>query len=133
MSVWQPCASRLHGCCATTYKQSKSAGGYSDFRINENTFAITFRGNAATFEETIELYLLRRAADLTLEHGFDYFVILSEHGRTRKGSIGYSGLRIPIVAPGASMHIRCFHEPPDTDDTVICAAKFLDFNFPSER
>ena len=116
--------------CATPYQALGSRGGYHNYRITGDTFKVSFRGNSATRLETVELYLLRRAAEITLEHGFTYFVLLSEEGRTRKGSLGYSGIKVPVVSPGAAMQIRCFHERPPDADTVIDANEFLGYNFP---
>ncbi|MGE3142309.1 MAG: hypothetical protein AB7L65_03220 [Hyphomonadaceae bacterium] len=36
---------------------------------------VTFRGNSLTDRETVETYLLYRAAEATVQHGFDYFVV----------------------------------------------------------
>ena len=58
--------------CATPYKPRKRSFGYSDYRIAPDVFAVSFKANASTNEETAELYLLRRASELTLEHGFEY-------------------------------------------------------------
>ena len=121
----------IMGGCATTYKKQKSGGGYSDYRITTNVFSVSFRGNPATQEEDVEKFLLRRACDLTLEHGYKYFVVIAEKGRTRSGSVGYSGVKIPVVTPGETIHIKCYHEPLETE-VLIDAAEFLRFNFAEE-
>jgi hypothetical protein len=120
----------VSGGCATPYKSADSGGGYSDFRITTDVFAVSFRGSAGTLEETVDRYLLRRASELTLEHGFTYFVILSEKERTRSSSLGYSGFKIPVVAPGTTLWIRCFQDLPPDHEVAIDAADFLRFNFP---
>ena len=114
--------------CATPYRALKTRTGYFDHRITEDTFTVGFRGNAATREETVELYVFRRAAELTLQHGYKYFVVLDEKGRTRTGSIGYSGVKFPVVAPGSSCQIKCFHQRPEDWETVIDAAEFMRYN-----
>jgi hypothetical protein len=117
--------------CATPYQSARSSGGYTDFRITKDVFAVSFRGSVGTYEETVDKYLLRRASELTLEHGFTHFMILSEKERTRSSSFGYSGLKIPMVAPGTSVWIRCFKDMPlTTDGLVIDAEEFLRFNVP---
>ena len=90
-----PVVVAVFGGCATTYKSSDGGDGYSDFRVSTNVFAVSFRGNPGTKEEMVDKYLLRRASELTLEHGFAYFVILSEKERTRSSSFGYSGTKFP--------------------------------------
>ena len=117
--------------CATPYKKEKGGRGYSDFRIANDMFSVSFRGNPVTQEEDVDKYLLRRASDLTLEHGYTYFVVIAQKGRTRSGSIGYSAVKIPVVTPGETIHIKCFHQRPDAE-VAINAADFLRFNFPEE-
>lgn len=57
---------------------SKSPYGFSDQKIEENRYRIVFRGNSSTDRETVETFLLYRAAELTLESGFDYFVVTEQ-------------------------------------------------------
>ncbi len=120
----------VSGGCATPYKSAAAGSGYSDFRVSTDVFAVSFRGNTSTLEETVDKYLLRRASELTLEHGFTHFVILSEKERTRSSSVGYSGFKIPFVAPGTAVWIQCFKDPPPDRGLLINAADFLRFNFP---
>src|SRR5437899_186277 len=48
-------------------------GGYSEIRIEPNRWRVTFTGNSMTSRETVEGYLLYRAAELTLQSGADWF------------------------------------------------------------
>jgi hypothetical protein len=50
-------------------------GGYSDQRIEDNRYRVTFTGNSMTSRETVETYLLYRAAQLTVDRGYDWFVM----------------------------------------------------------
>lgn len=54
---------------------SRVSGGYSDLRIDETHYRVSFAGNRLTSRERVESYLLFRAAELTLLKGYDYFVI----------------------------------------------------------
>lgn len=49
--------------------------GYSDQQIEPDRFRVTFAGNSYTGRETVERYLLYRAAQLTVERGFDHFIL----------------------------------------------------------
>src|SRR5258705_13439005 len=49
------------------------SGGYRDRQIEANRFRITFSGNSMTSRDTVETYLLYRAAELPLQHGYDWF------------------------------------------------------------
>lgn len=53
----------------------KVSGGYSETRIANNRYQVNFAGNSLTSRERVEGYLLYRAAELTLEKGFDWFEI----------------------------------------------------------
>jgi hypothetical protein len=48
-------------------------GGYSEQRLSENQYRVVFTGNARTAPEQVERLLLRRAAELTLKAGYDWF------------------------------------------------------------
>lgn len=50
-----------------------ASGGYSDHQIETNRFQVSFSGNSVTSRETVERYLLFRAAELTLSQGNDWF------------------------------------------------------------
>ncbi|CAN5482811.1 hypothetical protein BH09PSE4_BH09PSE4_16070 [soil metagenome] len=67
----------------TAYRPATGAGiyrdGYSEQRIEENRFRVTFSGNAYTGRETVERYLLYRAAELTVQSGYDNFVLVDRN------------------------------------------------------
>lgn len=62
---------------ATPYRQAQSPRdyGYQEQKIEQNRYRVSFAGNSETDRQTVENYLLYRAAELTLEQGKDYFVI----------------------------------------------------------
>lgn len=71
----------LAGCATPTPYQpnipgQSSSGGYSEVRIEENRFRVNFTGNTLTSRETVEGYLLFRAAELTVQNGYDWFSIV---------------------------------------------------------
>ncbi len=76
--------------CATQppYKPASSytGSGYTDQIIESNRFQVTFRGNSVTPRDEVETFLLYRAAELTLENGFDYFVVVQRDTETRSRS-----------------------------------------------
>ena len=65
------------GCTTATPYRPASAGsdqtGYSSQQIESNRYRVHFAGNSMTSRETVERYLLFRAAELTLERGADWF------------------------------------------------------------
>jgi hypothetical protein len=69
------------GCATSTPYQPLSAssaasGGYTDQRLGEGRYRVTFAGNRLTTRERVESYLLFRAAELTIEQGYDWFVVV---------------------------------------------------------
>ncbi|MDR3527254.1 MAG: hypothetical protein P4L57_08220 [Rhizomicrobium sp.] len=55
-------------------RDQRQGTGYSDQQLAANRYRITFTGNAATRRETVENYLLLRAAEVTLQAGYPYFL-----------------------------------------------------------
>ena len=67
----------LAACVHPTYYEPASDGqGYADQEIADGRYRVIFSGNSATPRETVENYLLYRAAEITLASAHDYFVIL---------------------------------------------------------
>lgn len=60
---------------ATPYQPAgpSQRAGYSDTRIEQNRYRVAFAGNSVTSRETVEMYLLYRAAELTTQSGYDWF------------------------------------------------------------
>lgn len=66
----------LSACASPTpYAPLKGRYGFSERQIEDNRFRVNFGGNYSTARETVENYLLFRAAELTLENGYDYFIV----------------------------------------------------------
>lgn len=67
----------LAGCAKPTPYQPTDGGyGFADRQLEANRYLVTFDGNSVTSKEDVELYLLYRAAELTLDSGNDYFVLV---------------------------------------------------------
>jgi hypothetical protein len=70
---------------ATPYQPYRSElaggvhGGYSEQRLAPDRFRVRFHGNELTSRDRVEGYLLYRAAELTVQNGFDWFVIVDRH------------------------------------------------------
>jgi hypothetical protein len=50
--------------------------GYSDQKIEENRYRVSYNGNASTSRAMVENYLLYRMAEITLEQDYDYFKVI---------------------------------------------------------
>ncbi len=64
----------LAGCASpTAYAPVADRYGYAEQQLEDNRYRVTFSGNTVTERETVENYLLYRAAELTRARGYDYF------------------------------------------------------------
>jgi len=77
-------AGGLSACVTPTPYQpnvrgSATSGGYSEIRLEPNRWRVNFAGNSMTSRETVEGYLLFRAAELTLQNGDDWFEIVDRN------------------------------------------------------
>lgn len=114
--------------CATAYQPYGLSGGFSEQYRGENAYRIRFEGNGYTRAAHVQEMAFLRAAELTLEKGFRYFVVLSEGADSRtihalmpsttthRGSINsfgqlrgtsttMGGMAIPIDMPSADLSI----------------------------
>lgn len=56
---------------------NQTSGGYSEQRIEENRYRVTFAGNSFTTRQRVENYLLYHAAELTVQAGYDGFTMVA--------------------------------------------------------
>lgn len=80
-------AALLMAACVTSTPYAPAASergfGFSEQQIEDGRYRITFRGNSSTSRETVENSLLFRAAELTVQGGYDYFVVVEKDTETR--------------------------------------------------
>ena len=92
----------LLAACAsgpTPYQQARDGFGYSEQQIEDNRYRVSFAGNSATSRQTVEDYLLYRAAELTVQTGHDWFEVVdrdvvqefSGHGGSPEVGVGFGG------------------------------------------
>jgi hypothetical protein len=70
----------LSACVTATPYQplatgTAQSGGYSETKVEQDRWRITFTGNSLTSRDVVENYLLHRAAELTLAQGKDWFMM----------------------------------------------------------
>jgi hypothetical protein len=121
--------------CATAYQKEGATGGYTETQLDTNVFQVTFSGNGYTARQRATDFALLRSAELTLENGYNYFVIIdanqysknssyttptttygsaTAYGNTAYGSATtYGGQTYHISKPRASNTIVCFKEKPE--------------------
>jgi hypothetical protein len=81
----------LSACATATPYQSAantSGYGYQETAIESDRYLVRFSGNSLTERDTVETYLLYRAAELTLERGYDHFVIVQRDTEADRRFVG---------------------------------------------
>lgn len=71
----------LAGCAAAPAPYAASTGegaGYSETRLDEGRYDVTFQGDARMSEALVQQSVFYRAAELTLRDGYDAFTTLSQ-------------------------------------------------------
>ncbi len=70
----------LAACATTTpYQPASTPGGYDGYSqtmLQNDMARISFGGNSLTSRDTVENYLLYRAAEIAIERGFDHFMLV---------------------------------------------------------
>jgi hypothetical protein len=75
------CLALLSACATPTPYQpavSQNGDGYTTQQIETNRFRISFRGNSLTTRQTVDTYMLYRAAEVTLQNGGNYFIVTNK-------------------------------------------------------
>ena len=87
----------MAGCqTETTFRPATGHGfysdGYSERQIEPTRFIVNFSGNSSTPRDTVERYLFFRAAQLTLQQGYDYFVMADRDTKLRQQTYTTPGI-----------------------------------------
>jgi hypothetical protein len=103
--------------CATVYKPEGVTGGYRDAMTGPDTAIVSFSGNGYTSEDRVIAMLLVRCADITLQHGYRYFVVTGSQdmghvssftvpGSATTNTYGsFSGTSYTTIDPPETVHI----------------------------
>jgi hypothetical protein len=128
-----PC---VWGCEPTPYQRAgvSFGRGYSDKKLSEDTFHVSFAANYATSAETLREYLYRRAAELTSRYGFRYFAVVRPprpltwyktiYPSQEDREAGIDGQEAELPAWGTlHMTIQCFRTRPDASGPRLSDAE----------
>jgi hypothetical protein len=139
--------------CTTPYGEMGLLGGVSATQIDANTLQIAARGNGYTGSDTIQRYVLLRAAEETAKRGFDLFLIVSSKDVTQTlysvSSSGNSvsssthsvtmttssGLAIPVPLPGEDVLVKMFkgEKPADAPPNLYKASEVIQYVGPTVK
>jgi hypothetical protein len=100
-------AAALATACASQapHYQSRDQGGrygYAEMQLEPNRVRVSYNGDTLTARETVETYLLYRAAETTLARGFDYFIVVAHDAQVDRQIEGAASAR-PLLT-GATFH-----------------------------
>ncbi|MGI9419055.1 MAG: CC0125/CC1285 family lipoprotein [Geminicoccaceae bacterium] len=100
----------LAACATETpYQPGEGGYGYKEQQIEENRYRVIFTGNPSTSRETVQNYLLYRAAELTVQNGFDYFTVVDQD--VERSTRYYSSGRIDDFGYYDRFRGRRFYRP----------------------
>ncbi len=138
------CGLALTGC-STAYQPYSyfGGGGYHDVQLADNVFKVTVEANGFTTSSDATDIALLRSAELSLEHGFKYFIIGSvsddsysmsyatpttttlnatTYNNTIQGTAQTTGGQTyAFDFPTPSITITCFNEKPELNGTIYDA------------
>lgn len=135
--------------CATGYHKVGFTGGYSETKLQDDIFKVGFKGNAKCSLERAEDFTLLRSAEIAIENGYKYFVIIDEKSGTQTGAYTtpatattseslnmygntgsyssttnvYGGQTYIFHKPSVRNTIKCFKEKPDNIPAVVYDAE----------
>lgn len=109
----------LLGACSTPYQPEGFAGGYSDSPAGPDLYWVTFSGGGFTSRREESDFMILRCAQLTLEKGDSYFVLVGairQDAYSPPGAPGggteYIGPR-NVIKPGSTALIKIFAAYPE--------------------
>ena len=130
--------------CSTSYQSKSFSGGYLETQLDENVYKVYFHGNRHTGIERVADFTLLRSAQLTLEKGYKYFLVVDTDSYTSNSTyttpaVSYNsgspiyGHSAPnttasqthnISQPSSSNIIACFKEKPKNGDSYNAEITF---------
>lgn len=73
----------LVSCRATRYEPEGYYGGYSSTQLATDVYRVSFKGNSQISFDRASDYLLLRSAEIAIENGFKYFVVVDKDGHIK--------------------------------------------------
>ncbi len=114
----------LLASCATMYQPEGPTGGFSETRLGENIWRVSFKGNGFTSPERATDFAMLRSAEVCLSSGYRYFIV-AESANQRNVTIGATNtLLYTITRPSTTNTVICFVERP-SGYAVVYDARFI--------
>ena len=118
----------LLNACTTAYKTDDYARGISTTQLESNQFRVSYKGSTTSGDEKSTDLTLLRSAEIALENGFNYFVIVetdesASHGTnsadntTGQNEIDTDNASHEPTTYGDQTYI---HSNPGAINTIVC-------------
>ena len=104
--------------CATAYQPRGATGGFSEMQLRHDVFQVSFDGNGFTSKSRAADFMMLRNAEITLENGYRYFVIVDpkvirESEPLDEALVAAGVIEYAAKNSYASNTIICFRDDPD--------------------
>lgn len=111
--------------CATAYQSEGMTGGFHEEQKAQDQYLVTFNGNGFTTPERASDFAMMRGAELTLMHGYKYFVVFNSNTAMNEDDI-YTGYAVSAsFKPTSKYLILATRTPPTQFKTYFDAGKFF--------
>jgi hypothetical protein len=115
--------------CATSYRPKGFFGdGFSEEKLAPDLWLVTFDASSFTPVERVKNYLLLRCAELTLEQGRAYFIVVMAEGNNRR-----AGATVPTLIDEPPFPLGQAQEPEPPPSRSARAAIHLYKEKPEEK
>jgi hypothetical protein len=99
--------------CATPYQEMGFAGGVTAAQITDTTFRISGRGNGYTSSTVINDYVMLKAAETTVQHGYTHFMVVGAADASSSSTIVTGGTSTTTFVGNTAMTT---YNPPIAHD-----------------
>lgn len=100
--------------CVTAYGPKGFTGGYTDQKLGEGRYAVTFEGNGFTPYSTVYQYAMQRARQLCLQDDYDSADVVSVNGDTVSDQVGGNNYNCQTTGSDGSYNTNCSQSAPMT-------------------
>jgi hypothetical protein len=112
--------------CATEYQPQSFTGGFSDYMQAPDVATVMFHGNGYTTSERVYEMTMLRCAELTLTHGYHYFILIAVTDMSSQSSFTIPGYATTYGSVSGSRNFATL-----TTNTVSTPPQTFNFNKPA--
>lgn len=120
--------------CATNYKPEGKDGGYSQKKLADAVYRVSYSGNVLSSQARIWYFWIYRCAELSKEQGFELFTVGFPEGVAAERQVDSATVHGGPTGPKASGRVTMLHAPvPPEVSWALDAQKVLDALRPYAR